>query len=336
MNIENIWQNMEEDNTEVSNGYLTRLIFPDLHFDVYLAIEKPDNRRLLMIRVKSSSVERGTVYPTFNCFEIRRVALPNEYPSYCTFQLILSKPAYTDIFTALVQDIANSLESIEEEEEAVAEFISRLQRWQKFLEKHDRNELSRKQQQGLYGELWFLQHKAITLLGINEGVRSWTGATGTQQDFQFNQCAVEVKTTGTKKPQRIAIASERQLDDTGVNDLILFHLSLDTKKSGGESLPEIVADIRSLIAQDLIAAELLENALFEVGYLDIHAHLYEQNRYIIKEINYFLISENFPKIIEADLRNGVGDVRYTISVDQCKNFCISENRANLLMSNILS
>lgn len=336
MKIEEIWKNLEKDASTVSSGYLTRLILPESNFNIYLAIEKPDNRRLLMIRVKSSSVEQVTVYPTFNCFEIRKVILPNDDPAYLALQLILSKPAYTDIFTALVQDIANSLEYIKEEEEAVAEFIFRLQRWQKFLEKHDRNELSRKQQQGLYGELWFLQHKAITLLGINEEVRSWTGATGTQQDFQFNQCAVEVKTTGTKKPQIIAIASERQLDDTGVDNLILFHLSLDTKRSGDESLPKIVADIRSLIAQDTIAAELLENALFEAGYLDIHTRLYEQNHYIIKEINYFLISENFPKIIEADLRNGVGDVRYTISVDQCKNFCISEDRANLLMSNILS
>ena len=334
MNIKDIWQNMEEDNMQISSGYITRLILPELELDVYLAIEKPENRRLLMMKVKRSLVDARSVYPSSNCFEIRHVVLPNEDPAYLSLQLVLSKAAYTDIFMALVQDILNSIGLIQEEEQVVTEFVTRLQRWQKFLEKYDSKGLSKKQQQGLYGELWFLQHKTIALLGYCQGVQSWTGATGTQQDFYFKNCAVEVKTTATKKNQKISIASERQLDDIGTDNLLLFHLSLDIKRdSGSESLPEIVENIRSLISQNAIAMECLENLLFEAGYLDTHVHLYEENRYTIREINYFQVKENFPRIIEADLCNGVEDVRYTISIDQCKNFSISEDEANTLILN---
>lgn len=338
MKVEKIWKSIEksiETNSSVeTTGYVTRLILPESNFDVYLAIEQPENRRLLMMNIQHSLVDRNTVYPSFNCFEIRRVILPNDNPDYFTLQLILSKPSYTDIFSALVQDIIDNLVFVEQEELAIVEFINRLHRWQKFLEKYDCGGLSKILQQGLYGELWFLQHKAIALLGCCQGVQSWTGATGTQQDFQFKNCAVEVKTTATKKHQKISIASERQLDETGINSLLLFHISLEIKKnSGSESLPEIVENIRLLISQDTMATEYLENLLFEAGYLDTHVHLYEDNRYTIKELNYFQVKEIFPRIIETDLRSGVGDVRYTISVDQCKNFSISEDEADILMLN---
>jgi len=145
---------------------------------------------------------------------------------------------------------------------------------------------------------------------------------GTQQDFQFLGCAVEVKTTSAKQHQKLAIASERQLDDTGAGAIVLLHLSLDVRQGQGETLPAMVASVRSLVVSDAIAKDELENLLFEVGYLDIHVTRYENTGYTIREHNYFKVGADFPKIIESDLRNGVGDVRYTVSVAECKRFSI--------------
>ena len=170
---------------------------------------------------------------------------------------------------------------------------------------------------------------AITLL------RGWTGPKGTQQDFQFPGCAVEVKTTSAKQHQKLAIASERQLDDTCAGIIVLLHLSLDVRQGQGETLPEIVANVRSLVADNAIASDELENLLFEVGYLDIYTTRYDNVGYSIREHNYFKIGPDFPKIIESDLRNGVGDVRYTISVAECKRFSIPESEVILLMEDQL-
>jgi len=159
----------------------------------------------------------------------------------------------------------------------------------------------------------------------------WTGSKGTQQDFQFPGCAVEVKTSSAKQHQKLAIASERQLDDTGAGMIVLLHLSLDVRQGQGENLPEIVASVRSLASGDAIAKDELENLLFEIGYLDIHATRYENIGYTIREHNYFKVEKDFPKIIESDLRNGVGDVRYTISVAECKRFSISESEVIALI-----
>jgi hypothetical protein len=134
-----------------------------------------------------------------------------------------------------------------------------------------------------------------------------------------------VKTTSTKQHQKLAIASERQLDDTGAGTIILLHLSLDIRTGQGETLLDMVASVRSIVANDPLAKEEFENRLFELGYLDLHASRYEQTSYTVREANYFKVEQDFPRIVEADLRNGVGDVRYTISISECKRFSIDES-----------
>jgi len=331
MKIEDVWNLLEQDGNDVSSGYLTRRILPNVNYDVYLAIEKPSNTRLLMLRVSSLFLDRKTIYPTSSSFTVNRIVLPQDGEEYGTLRLFLTNPRYKDIFTTLVQDIVDYITLIPEGRTAVSAFVVRLKRWQAFLEKNSPEGLSEIAQQGLYGELWFLRQVVFPHLGLLNGIRRWTGPKGTQQDFQFPGCAVEVKTSSAKQHQKLAIASERQLDDTGAGMIVLLHLSLDVRQGQGENLPEIVASVRSLASGDAIAKDELENLLFEIGYLDIHATRYENIGYTIREHNYFKVEKDFPKIIESDLRNGVGDVRYTISVAECKRFSISESEVIALI-----
>ncbi|MCL1465506.1 PD-(D/E)XK motif protein [Argonema galeatum] len=324
MTVQNTWKLLEDDTPNVTSGYITRRLLPEVTYDVYLAIERPSNARLLMMRVKHKSIGKGGIFPNSNCFEVRRVALQGDDDAHVTLQLVLINSRYSDIFTTLVQDIVDEISPIADEQNAVAAFFTRLRRWQAFLEKHSPEGLSQAEQQGLYGELWFLRQIVIPQIGSRQGVECWTGAKGTQQDFQFQHCAIEVKTTVAKQHQKLAISSERQLDDTGTGTLILLHLSLDARQNRGESLPDIVVSLRSLLENDPIAKEQLETLLFEVGYLEIHTPYYEQIGYTPREVNYFKVEGDFPRIIEADLRNGIGDVRYTISVAECRRFSIPE------------
>lgn len=331
MKIEDVWNLLEQDGNDVSSGYLTRRILPDVNYDVYLAIEKPSNTRLLMLRVSSAFLDRKVAYPVSSSFTVNRVALPQDGEEHGTLQLVLTNARYKDIFTTLVQDIVDYLASVTDERAAISAFITRLKRWQTFLEKHSPEGLSEVAQQGLYGELWFLRQLVFPHFELRKGLQSWTGPKGTQQDFQFPRCAVEVKTTSAKQHQKLAIASERQLDDTGAGTIVLLHLSLDVRQGQGETLPEILASVRSIVSGDAIARDELENLLFEVGYLDIHATRYDNTGYTIREYNYFKVRIDFPKIIESDLRNGVGDVRYTISVAECKRFSIPESEVITLI-----
>jgi Putative PD-(D/E)XK family member, (DUF4420) len=330
MSISELWSQLERDIQQDRSGYVTRRVRPDSLCDLRIALIEPQGTRTLLLRVRHTVANFIREYPKSEGFQVQVVRLPDDSQDYVTLQLALTKNRYSDIFTALVDDVIMGVAEKLTEEAGLEEFVVRLRRWQAFLKANQPEGLSEIAQQGLYGELWFLR-QVISHLGLLNGLRRWTGPKGTQQDFQFLGCAVEVKTTSAKQHQKLAIASERQLDDTGAGTILLLHLSLDVRQGQGEKLPEMVASVRSLVASDAVARDELENLLFEIGYLDIHATRYENIGYTIREYNYFKVGEDFPKIIESDLRNGVGDVRYTVSVAECKRFSIPESEVIVLI-----
>ncbi|MEY3303781.1 MAG: hypothetical protein RLZZ139_2154, partial [Cyanobacteriota bacterium] len=246
MKIEIIWEELENQIKNHTSGYLTRRIFPDGNHDIYLAIEYPSRTRILMIYVDCTSIEKSIVFPTSSGFEVRRMIFPED--NRIALQLILINNRYKDIFTALVQDIAENIAFIPVETDAVQMFANRLKRWQMFLEKHDLEGLSEEVQQGLYGELWFLRQLVIPHFGLSS-LHYWLGPEGANQDFSFEGCAVEVKTTVSQNPQKLSISNENQLDETRLNKLFLMHLSLDVR-SNGETLPEIVESLRAILGKD--------------------------------------------------------------------------------------
>jgi hypothetical protein len=156
-------------------------------------------------------------------------------------------------------------------------------------------------------------------------VSSWKGPSAAQQDYQLPGCAIEVKTTGTKQPQRLTINSERQLDDTGISALFLFYLSVDSREGSGESLNMLVDAIRAALVSDFAARVMFDDRLIEAGYLDLHRPLYDKTGYTVRTAKAFRVNEGFPRIVEADLKVGVGDVHYSIAVTSCMPFAVSDD-----------
>ena len=259
--------------------------------------------------------------PEAEGFILTPVSLPDDV-NYITLVLRLADQRYQDIFTVLVEDVVAAVTPAPDETQMLNILLSRLLAWQRFLTAQGQDGLGKDAQQGLYGELWFLCYILIGAVGELKAVQAWTGPARAPHDFQLSRGAVEVKTTAAKQLQQIRISNERQLDETHLPVLWLFHLSLDISRTGGESLPAMVSAVRERISADPLGLQVFELALLSAGYLDIHAERYQQNRYHIREQNIFQIRENFPRIIERDLRSGVGDVHYAISVAECKHYAI--------------
>jgi Putative PD-(D/E)XK family member, (DUF4420) len=116
----------------------------------------------------------------------------------------------------------------------------------------------------------------------------------------------------------LRISSERQLDETGADALYLAHLSIDARQGGGETLPEAVEAIRAL-ARGGNAEGPLEDRLGNAGYLDIHASRYTTG-YTLRRLSLYRVEEGFPRIVERDLADGVGDVRYSVAVTECRDW----------------
>jgi hypothetical protein len=177
-----------------------------------------------------------------------------------------------------------------------------------------------------------IREHLIGALGLRPAIAAWTGASRTSQDFQLPRAAIEVKTTAGKQHQKLSIVSERQLDDAGLEVLLLLHLSLDVRQGAGESLVSLVGQVRDLVAQDPLSAEALESKLLAYGYVDAHSSRYEGTGYLVRQSNFFRVMAGFPRIVEKDLRSGVGDVSYSIQVSECMHHAVPASGALALVS----
>ena len=119
---------------------------------------------------------------------------------------------------------------------------------------------------------------------------------------------------------RVDVNSERQLDESTVPLLFVVHLSLSLSLTDGETLPDIVGSLRKSLEDNTNALMFFNDRLLESGYLDQHGDNYSHRTYTLRELNVYKVKGEFPRITEKDIRNGVGDVHYTVSVAECRHF----------------
>ncbi len=323
MIYQGIWQSLEDSASKRPVGYVVRRIKPKAICDLFLAVTQPSKQHLFQIRLTTIAPIAVANLPSARGLDISVHYSKNVAGSF-TIQFALKESRFEHIFDILIHDVAEVIGRSQSEEAAVAAFISRLRHWQKFLEQADPSGLSREAQQGLYGELWFLRERLMPLLGRYPAVSAWTGPEGSNQDFQIQSCAIEVKTTGTKEPQQMIIQSERQLDDAGLTALFLFYLALEVREKTGESLIDMIDSLRQALASDLVALDLFEDRILEAGFTQQQAPQYEKIGYNIRHTTLFRVRDGFPRIIEADLKPGVGNIHYSIAVTECRHFAVNE------------
>ena len=319
--FEVIWNEMEAARGLAGTGLLRRRVHAGSGFDLFIALEKPTNNRVLLLGLEDAAAV-GEL-PALRSIEMR---LRGDDPAgQAALELKLTNRAYDRLFSVLVRDLVDIVTGSTTEDEAMNGIVSRLEQWQRLLARSGPDGLGEEAQRGLYAELWFLGEHLVPVLGAERAVHAWTGPYGTNQDFQLPDLAIEVKSTVGRFPQRLAIASERQLDDAGLDILLLFHLSLDIRQGGGRTLGGLVDALRRTLGDVGLSRPALEDGLLAAGYLDAHRARYDRVGYTVRESNLFHVWQDFPRIVEAGLPAGVGDVRYSVAVAECSRFAVDDN-----------
>ena len=320
MEISELWQTLEADaaNGKTNgNGWLLRLAQPDAACRLFVGIELASNRRAVLLQLPSALVPTPRHWPRCKGLEPFLLAVGE-----CLhFGVALKEARFGDVFTALTGDLLRRIAEAVDPASQIRVFVGQLARWQRFLSSTI-DALSEESQRGLYGELYCLREYLIPKIGTT-AVNGWKGFAGAHQDFQFETGAVEVKTTLAKQPQVIRISSERQLDSRSWVALFLNVIALDVHDVGGDSLPKMVAAVRAKLCKDASANELFEDALLAVGYHDIHVTRYAERGYKVRNVGFFKIAPHFPRLVEADMPTGVGDVNYALSVSACEKYRVS-------------
>jgi hypothetical protein len=322
--IDKIWEDLEKKGP-TTNGLVFRRYSPEILPDVYIAVDYPSKNRCLFINLKKTKSVNISSFSELRDIKIGVV----DFNSGVLINLLiieLNNPQHKDIFSVLCEDLIGSIMNVSNEKTLVKGLLNQFEKWKSLFESAGSQGLSPEGQRGLFGELYFLR-KILSGKDLFSIINSWTGPEKQIHDFQIGNCSVEVKTTHGNNHQRIQISSERQLDASHIENLFLFHLSLDSRHLDGETLNQMVDSVSMLLDSDSSALNKFNSKLLAAGYFNHHRELYNDTGYLIRQENYYKVEHDFPRIEELDVRQGVGDVKYSIIVSGCKDYLISENLA---------
>lgn len=227
------------------------------------------------------------------------------------------------IFDIIVDDIYNNLSALSNKEQTLTAILKVLTRWKTFFQNDSSITLSDIKQQGLMGELLFLS-ECIRKYGPI-AVSFWSGCKEETHDFYFNNHAVEVKTTSTKEPYLFHVSSEYQLYLKDVDGLLfLKFFAFRKSNSSGETLPQRIEMIRTELESSGYYKKMFDESLIKYGYFDQLQNQYTTG-YHVRESKQFKVDRDFPCITPEDLKKGISNVQYMVSVLQCQPYSITED-----------
>lgn len=322
--IDQIWNELTEDDSFLS-GLLVRRYSASLSPDVFAALRGPEKRRCLACLVDNANLPSGLADGDFRdmCIE---VLSETTHPGKSYLLVVLANNDLKDIFSILCEDLISSMSAENDEKKLIAELLNRLEKWRSLLEKATLPGLTGEEQRGLFGELCLLNKMLERLPDNSACVLAWTGATGQPQDFQGVNWAVEVKTCHSGNHHKIQINGIRQLDTRGLDFLALHQIIIAKSNSEGASLNTMVDNVARHLEAEFSLLTRFRSLLAEAGYFDHQRDLYDEPQYVVRQETSFEVKEEFPRIQPDEIRNGVGDLRYTVNVADCLTWRIPEEK----------
>ena len=244
-------------------------------------------------------------------------------PTRARLILVLKDKADWELFFSICNDLLNSTKLIKKESAAVDAILRRLYRWQDFLKKSRSDILSEEKIKGLIGELIFLGNHLIPKYGVIDGVKFWCGPEGAPQDFNVNDCAVEVKCQSGSTLPCVKIASPDQLSPqlpyTFLYVVTLGKTTVDNPDAF--NLPALIEGIQlELQHGSSESAERFFDLLCDVNYY--HSSKYLEYNYLLLEERVFEVRDEFPRVCPSDLSSGVIKLSYSLNLADCEPFSV--------------
>lgn len=238
--------------------------------------------------------------------------------------IILSDNDLLDIFILFLEDILNGLATATSEDEVPLIVNQKTIYWSRLFARIKSDLLSKERQRGLFGELTFLNILLNRSSDFQKTIESWTGPTGSNQDFSNATSAVEVKTTKATKPS-VNIASELQLDWTKLDNLFLYVIHLDEISNGVESLFRLIAQIKEKVSNRGNLLQLFEEKLDCAGIPIGEEEQYDDIGYIIRSQRAFRVQKGFPAITNDIINNdAIHNIKYQVDLTACEPYAVSE------------
>jgi hypothetical protein len=260
-------------------------------------------------------------FPLLNGIEVRLLTPEQHQSNNYMLLLILKDKKDWQIFSSLCSDIIASTREFDKNNQATRIILRRLKRWQEFLQKSRLELLSEKEIKGLIGELLFIVKHLAPAFGMGQAIQFWQGAEDMPQDFNIENCAVEVKCQlGTTAPS-VHISSAEQLC-TQLSTMYLYVVTLgktDAEAENVVNLPTLIGQIRhELETAAPSALERFNNLIYQTGYMDFDE--YYEYSYLFSTEQMFFVGQGFPRLCPSDLVHGIIRLSYDINLLDCEPF----------------
>lgn len=215
-----------------------------------------------------------------------------------------------EAFEAFTVSVFNNIQETTNSLDAVDVIFQLVYDYEQFFGSKKEKKLSKQEEQGLYGELLFLESvlikKGETYLHI------WTGPQKNKHDFiSVNNVGVEIKTTSSQTQKNILVSNENQLKYEDRKKLFLQLYILEVNPNG-ENITDIYHRVSNMFSTNKLK-RLFTEKLLEFG-IDPNVYM---ARYTFLEISNvcYEVNSSFPRISKNQIDPSIFDVKYRVNVD---------------------
>tara|TARA_Y100000589_G_scaffold329548_1_gene376459 strand:- start:2074 stop:3048 length:975 start_codon:yes stop_codon:yes gene_type:complete len=324
--MKNPWENLQP-------GILKAISKDILAHDFYWYLEARNNNPCLFYKIKDNKIELPKKNKLPSISYIKFLPASQDYKYLC---IELQDKNYVDLFLEYCNLLIKASLEIEDEEVALNVFVKKAWRWQALLSKTREKKLSQEKQKGLIGELFFLDNFLFPRFTKRISVENWFGAKGSK-DFEFSRFHIEIKTKRSGSKPTISISSEDQLKIIEGTKLFIAVFGID-KSDSKESFS--VHDWCNKMTDKIfnsndtsVLSDFIEK-LNEYGYSEEQD--YTDEKWDIKEIIYYQVTDQFPKLVSGEISTAIANVNYSIDMNQLSSFEIPKEELESFLDDVKS
>ncbi|MFG1819511.1 PD-(D/E)XK motif protein [Kribbella sp. NPDC049174] len=264
---------------------------------------------------------RSTVKPRLPELSDLVLVSRKESRGHWVLSLTLQDPRFAEVFLRLVAHVVSSSRDERTPAQAWVVVDAVLDEWRRLLRARPMGVLSLEELRGLVGELWLLLNRFAAQMSIDQAIVGWLGPLNAPQDFWYQKTGFhEAKSIGPTATH-VSINSASQLDEMGMELLVLQVPQVSETESGSVNLVKLVDQAMAGLNAAGAPPDEFELRLRSMG-VDITHSFYADTWFRTTAVETFVVTENFPALRQSDLPEGVEHVRYKIARSSIAPFLV--------------
>ncbi len=238
-----------------------------------------------------------------------RVSLGQESENVYWTCFDLLNQAGNKVFYAFCNDLVDAIINVYDEGEALLQIKNRYHSWKSMFK--SKRKMTPETNQGLFGELYFMNFKMFEMYEPDAVVDSWAGPDGYSKDFSIGNTWYEVKTALASSPI-IKISSISQLSSLTPGNLVVVKIDKmsESYEDGYSDIYDLFKIIMARIKSN-VAKEKFIDKLLKYGF-DINENS-NREKYKFVDCIVYNVDDSFPRLLDSDIKHQeIGKVTYEL------------------------